>query len=76
MVCSKEIGPVSREKVDPKLRVIIFLRKTENRKSYVISAYEEWAGLVDSKSVQIAYAQCCDAAQALRAWIGSENHYN
>ena len=73
MVCSKEIGPVSREKVDPKFKVIIILHKqeTESPTSLVHTKNEPgWWVQKAFKHVQTAYAQCCDAAQVLRAWIG------
>ena len=73
MVCSKEIGPVSREKFDPKFKVIIILHKheTESPTSLVHTKKERgWCVQEAFKHVQTAYAQCCDAAQALRAWIG------
>ena len=67
MVCSKEIGPVSREKVDPKFKVIIIFHKqeTESPISLVHTKNEpRWWVQKAFKHVQSAYAQCCDAAQA------------
>ena len=74
MVCHKEIGPVSREKKDPKFKVIIILHKqeTESPTSLVHTKNESgWWVEIAFKHVQTAYAHCCDAAQTLRAWIGS-----
>ena len=73
MVCSKEIGPVSRKIVEQKFKVIIILHKheTESPTSLVHTKNESgWWVQKAFKHVQTAYAQCCDSAQALRAWIG------